>query len=132
MQFEFTVDTLEQKGFDDFIFVSIVPKNKKSDEETFSEGPFLVTNCRGYIVAVHRGGRSIYRLGGFAKNDFASFVQSLKLNGYKNVNSRGSFIRHYEVDGIDLGCLFSATKSLSIDKTKYPCLIRCGELVLAH
>ena len=128
MSLEFSIDTLEQKGFTDYIFFSINPKFKNPDNVTFEEGPFLVDNCEQYVVAMHTRGRTVYRLQGFAHNDFPSLLFSLKEGGYDDIGSLRKFVRNYYIDGIDLECLFRGFKSFNFDKNTYPCLLDCGDI----
>lgn len=132
MQLQFEVDTLEEEGFDDFIFLTINPIYQNPYNISIEEGPFLASNCKEYILAVHKGGRILYRLKGFAKNDFSSFLQTLQNSGYKKINSHRSFAKTYSVKGLDLGCLFLAYRNYEFDSDKHPCLKHCGEMIYTH
>jgi hypothetical protein len=127
LQLEFQADTLEQSGFDDFIFLGINPVYKNPNRVSLEEGPFLPSNCGIYVVAIHRNGKVVYRLKGFANNDFSAFRKSLAVLGYEKVNSPKEFSRNYSVSGVDLKCLYSSSSKYTTDVKSFPCLRDCGD-----
>lgn len=131
VKFDVAMDTLDQSGFSDFVFIrltlSAIPKDVL--EKT---GLFLVTNCDGYIVAIDRDGFDVFRLRGFRHNDFSSFYKSMTLKQYDRINNKTSFNRNYSVEGLDLKCLFSMANDIRSAKKTHPCLNTCGELITTH
>lgn len=132
LKLEFQMDTLGATGFDDYIFVSINPRYQNPDSLEFDDGPFLLTDCDRYVVALHKRDRSLFRLKGFIQNDFPLFIGALKSLGYKNCNSVRHFVSNYSVASLDLRCLFNAFNNLSVDSHKYPCLSNCSGLRSLH
>jgi len=129
LKLEYKMDTLKSEGFDDFIFISVNPIFSNPKNISFEDGPFLIDNCKEFIIALNIRGRTIYKMKGFIHNDFSSFFTTLKYFNYPNLNSSKHFIKNYSVERLDLGCLYNAYANYSIDKNKYPCLLTCSEVV---
>jgi hypothetical protein len=127
LKLHFKMDTLSSTGFDDFLFIRIDPEFENPQNIDFKDGPILICNCKEFVVAIN--GRTVYKLKGFNENDFPAFLSTLKYFKYPNVSSIGKSTQNYSVTGLDLICLYRATMSHSIDKSKYPCLKTCAEII---
>jgi hypothetical protein len=127
LKLNFKMDTLESKGFDDFLFIRISSEFENPQNIDFKDGPILIANCKEFIVAIN--GRTVYRLKGFNENDFPVFLSTLKYFKYSNLSSMGRSTKYYSVTNLDLVCLYRAAMSFSIDKFKYPCLSTCAEVI---
>jgi hypothetical protein len=132
LKLDFRIDTIEQVGFEDFVFLSVDPVYKNPQNVSLEEGPILLDNCDRFVVGIHRKGRTIYKLKGFRNSDFPNFISALKNLNYPNVSSYKKFKSHYSVQGLDLGCLYKAFKNYSSDKGKYPCLKNCSDAYFSH
>lgn len=127
LKLNFNIDTLEEEGLSDFLFLEINPRYENPHNINFSDGPFLLDNCTELIVAVHKRGRSIYKLKGFRNNDFQNFIRALKFLNYPYVNSKKQFVKNYFVEKLDLKCLYKVFSTYSIEKGKYKCLNNCSD-----
>lgn len=131
LQLAFQVDTLETIGFFDYTFLRIGPEYESPGHIFINDGPFLLDNCDGYVVAVYRravSNRSIFKIKGFTQNDFPFLLKNMERLGYESLSSRKQFVNGYFVESLDLKCLYAAAKRFSLDYNKYPCLKDCSGL----
>ena len=127
----FKIDTLQSTDFADFTFLRIDPNFRNPENIPIPELPLLIGNCDAFIVAFN--GRTIYRLKGFRVNDFPYFLGKLKSLNYYKISSYWGFVNNYEVNGLDLRCLYKAFKRpININKIKHKCLLSCAELISTH
>jgi hypothetical protein len=128
LQLEFKIDTLTYSGFEGFVFVSVLPDPIDTKNIDVEKLQIIPNNCQEYILAIDKSVKKVYRLKGFFINDFPSFLMTLTKRHYSDVNSYKAFVENYSIEKLDLGCLYQAFKSYSIDRVKYPCLRACGQL----
>jgi hypothetical protein len=122
------VSFLQSSGFVHFIFISIQPKdlNMKSDSIVF------FTNCKSYILAIDTLSFESYRISGFKENDILNLLMQLNRESYHHLGNAKTFSKYYSIEGVDLNCLYQATKRNSRDTTKYPCLKYCREVISVY
>ncbi|KAA5536541.1 hypothetical protein F0919_02415 [Taibaiella lutea] len=88
-----------------------------------------------YILAMNLETGICYRLQGFRGNDFLMFLTDFK-DMYKEKEqkplSNSTFLKKYNVDGLDFECLYKGLRAKDYDSEKYPCLKRCSDPFKAH
>ena len=88
-----------------------------------------------FVLALNKTTNKSYRLIGFNGNDFMMFLEDFKEEFYKKRKERLSnkqFLKSYHVSDIDFNCLFDGLRGKDLDRTKYPCLIRCSDPITIH
>jgi hypothetical protein len=119
---------LRSSGFAHFLF-TFIPINEldiKADSIIF------FTNCKGYILAVDTLKVESYKIYGFYENDMLKLLMHLKRGAYPHLGNARVFSKYYSIEGVDLYCLYRATKRNNRDTKKYPCLKYCGEPIYVY
>lgn len=129
---EFKIDTLQAKGLEEFIFLSISPVFQNPTSISLDRIPIVPENCREYILVITRRGKSVFKLKGFHINEFPYFLMLLKELKYPHLNSHKQFVNNYFVEKLDLSCLYKASKASRLTKDKFGCLSTCSELTTTH
>jgi hypothetical protein len=125
-------DTLQAENFDDFIFLSVSPSLKNPRNISMDNFSLTPNNCKEYVVCFSKDVGQMFRLKGFKNNDFPSFMLHLKKKGYVHLKSRSTFVKHYAVERLDLGCLFEAFKALDANTDRFRCIQTCSDNVTTH
>ena len=116
------MDIYKSSDFEDFVFVKVPvgSKGKRIGNIT------LLGGCESYIMAIELGNMAFYRIEGFWENDVANFFKKLKMLSYPNISSKRSFIKNYQIEDIDLRCLYK------VKKGNDHCMKKCGEPILIY
>ncbi|RYE56549.1 MAG: hypothetical protein EOP48_07765 [Sphingobacteriales bacterium] len=88
-----------------------------------------------YVLAINQKTGRSYRIIGFNGNDFLSFLSDyLEYFNDRNTNkvTANTFLRNYQVNGIDLKCLYKGLRAKSRDDAKFPCLKRVDDPITIH
>jgi hypothetical protein len=99
--------------------------------------PYSIGAGKGnrYVLAVNVKNGKSYRVVGFNGNDFLELIRDFfeiyNFSATKRIESK-QFIKNYEVDSLDLKCLFHGLISNNFDRTKFPCLTRVNDLIIIN
>lgn len=132
MSVDFTFDTLKSIGISSYDFISISSNYSIPNSVSKDKLPLIPNNCDEYVVAVSKGLGIIFRLKGFKINDFSSFIAYLREDDEEARKSMKRFLKDCEVEGLDLICLFKASRGISLDIDKFPCMKSCSDLFSTH
>lgn len=109
----FSFDTLAFEGFDYiFSFLKIASEKNKFQVNARDSVPMLSFLCNEYVIAINKIDGSIYKLKGFAVNDFNELMNFMKSQRYSNLQTRRKFVAHYKIEGVDLNCLYKAYEKM--------------------
>lgn len=123
---------MKSSNLDDFMFLSISPNFKNPEKISLDNFPLFTGNCKEYVIAFYKSSDKLYKLKGFRINDFSSFIQLLKKLNYPRLNSYRRFINYYQIDNVELGCLYKAFKNYRSNNKKNSCLSDCVELTTVN
>ena len=140
------LDTLRNTFPGHYLFLRLPTKNtttnksityhtELSNTDTFWFGS-VDDNCEEYIVGINLKTGSSYRLRGFKGNDIFSLyrdIQHVRKFLDEEPISFNKFSRKYEVEHLDIRCLYNAFKHRRTDASRYPCLHTCEpKMITVH
>lgn len=132
LDLNFKIDTLNSRGIQGFLFLSISPVFGNPKNIPLDSIPIVPENCEEYIIAINKKTKKVFKLKGFRMNEFSYFLDLLNELNYSHLSSSKNFYRYYYVENIDLECLYKASRNRKKYASKFPCLSSCSELVTTH